>query len=141
MIILYLCLILDMDMIQRAKNYLSAAALSSLSFHVADTLCLPHRNNTFDAIFVFGVLHHVPEWQEALSEIVRVLKPGALLYFEEIYPSLYQNFITKHILLHPRENRFRSNDLKAAFERAHLCIKESWELKKIGIIGVARKMR
>ena len=132
---------LDMDMIQRARNYLPAASLSALSFYVADVLYLPYRNNTLDAIFVFGVLHHVPEWQAALFEIVRILKPGGLLYFEEIYPSLYQNCITKHILLHPRRNRFRSNDLKTVFEGAHLSIKHSWELKKLGIFGVARKER
>jgi ubiquinone/menaquinone biosynthesis C-methylase UbiE len=132
---------LDMDMIERARNYLSASEMSALSLYVADTLHLPYRNDTLDAIFVFGVLHHVPQWQAALFEIVRILKPGGLLYFEEIYPSLYQNFITKHILLHPQKDRFRSDDLKAAFKRAHLSVKDFWELKKIGIFGVARKER
>ena len=130
---------LDIDMIQRAHNYLSAEELSALSFHAADTLHLPYENNSVDAVFMFGVLHHVPEWQTGLSEIVRVIKPDGLLYFEEIYPSLYQNFITKHILLHPRGNRFRSDDLKKAFRAAHLSIQNYWELKKIGIFGVARK--
>ena len=130
---------IDIDMIQRSKNYLSAEDLKALSFYVADTLYLPYRNNTVDVVFMFGVLHHVPQWQAGLSEIVRVLKPHGLLYFEEIYPSLYQNFITRHILLHPRENRFRSHDLKTAFKRAHLAIHDYWELKLIGIFGVARK--
>lgn len=130
---------LDIDMIQRANSYLSPADRRALSFHVADTLYLPYRNDTVDAVFIFGVLHHVPEWQAGLREIVRVIKPGGHLYFEELYPSLYQNAVTKHILLHPRGNRFRSEDLKAAFRDAKLAMQDYWELKKVGIFGVARK--
>jgi ubiquinone/menaquinone biosynthesis C-methylase UbiE len=130
---------LDIDMIQRAQGYLSAEDVGALSFHVADTRYLPFRSETVDALFLFGVLHHIPEWQAGLREIVRVLKPAGLLYFEEIYPSLYQNFLTRHILLHPRENRFRSKELQAAFKNAALVILDCWEIKPIGIFGAARK--
>ncbi len=131
---------LDIEMIQRAKSYLPSEELSRISLYVADVLFLPYQNDTLDAVFAFGVLHHVPDWQGALFEIVRVLKIGGLLYFEEIYPSLYQNVITKHILLHPRENRFRSDDLRKGITAAHLLLLDVRELKKIGIFGVAKKI-
>jgi hypothetical protein len=35
------------------------------------------------------------------SLLRRGFQPGGLYYLEEIYHSLYQNFITKYILLHP----------------------------------------
>jgi hypothetical protein len=38
------------------------------------------------------------------SEIGRAFKPGGVYFLKEFYPSLYQNFVTKHILLHPMEN-------------------------------------
>jgi ubiquinone/menaquinone biosynthesis C-methylase UbiE len=38
---------------------------------------------TFDAAFLFGVLHHIRRWPAAVSEIFRVLKPGGTFAFEE----------------------------------------------------------
>jgi len=131
----------DLEMIKRAHRYLPSPFTNKITFSVDNVRRLPYHTEALDAVFVFGVLHHVPDWQGALHEIVRVLKQDGLLLFEEIYPSVYQNFITKHILLHPRENRFRSRDLKQEMERARLSIQKIWEVKKIGILGIARKMR
>jgi ubiquinone/menaquinone biosynthesis C-methylase UbiE len=93
----------------------------------------------FDAVFGFGVLHHVPDWKGGLAEIVRVLKKGGCYFFEELYPALYQNVITRHILLHPAENRFKSQDWKNALQEMKLQEQKSVELKKLGILGVAIK--
>jgi ubiquinone/menaquinone biosynthesis C-methylase UbiE len=135
---------LDMIMIRKAKKRLAASKdkqiSESLSLSVSDTNTLPFKTESFDAVFGFGVLHHVPDWQGALIEITRVLKPGGIYYVEELYPSLYQNLITKHILLHPKENRFRSSDLRKAFEDAAIPLKQAFELEKVGVLGVAVKM-
>jgi len=42
---------------------------------VADAEDLPFENNSFDIVYSFGVLHHVPNTQKAIDEIYRVLKP------------------------------------------------------------------
>ncbi len=131
---------LDIDMIQKAKRYLTAIEINEISLSVADAIHIPVKDRAIDAIFVFGVLHHVPDWQAALLEIERVLKPGGVLYIEELYPSLYQNFLTKRIVLHPKENRFNSQDLHTAMTTAKLTIKHAIEFKKLGILGVAIKL-
>ncbi len=46
----------------------------------ASLTAIPLGDDTMDAIFCIGVVHHVPELERALGEIVRVLKPGATLY-------------------------------------------------------------
>ena len=130
---------LDLQMIRKVEEYLPAEDRKPIRFLVADAMNLPYRNETFDAVFAFGVLHHVPNWQNALTEIGRLLKFGGTYFFEELYPSLYQNFLTKHILLHPRENRFRSEDLKRALYEGQFELRDYMEVKMVGILGIAVK--
>ena len=130
---------LDVAMIQKARRYLTPEARQGISFYVGDVCRLPHGDGSMDAVFGFGVLHHIPQWQGALAEIVRVLKTGGIYCFEELYPSLYQNILTRHILLHPAENRFRSGDLKRAMLDAGLEPRGCLEHEKLEIIGIATK--
>ncbi|MGA7875638.1 MAG: class I SAM-dependent methyltransferase [Desulfoferrobacter sp.] len=127
---------LDIDMIRRADKYLSPTHKQRISFFTGDALSLPYRDESLDAVFGFGVLHHIPDWRSTVSEIARVLKPGGAYYVEELYPSLYQNFITKHILLHPKEDRFFGPELKASLNQARLFLQEAVEIEKVGILGV-----
>ena len=136
---LLLAMDLDLQMIHRAGSYLPEGERKKISFHVADVLRIPARTGSLDAVFGFGVLHHVPDWQTALREITRVLKPGGVYYLEELYPSLYQNFITKHILLHPPTNRFRSADLKRELKAAGFHLDHLLEYSKVGILGILTK--
>jgi len=51
------------------------------------------RNNSFDVIFVYGVLHHLhndKEYREAVNEIHRILKPDGLVFITE--PGRYKFF-------------------------------------------------
>ncbi|MEW6202383.1 MAG: class I SAM-dependent methyltransferase [bacterium] len=42
----------------------------------ADAEQLPFRDNSFDLVYSWGVIHHVPDMQSVINEIHRVLKPG-----------------------------------------------------------------
>jgi ubiquinone/menaquinone biosynthesis C-methylase UbiE len=130
---------LDVDMIRRAKKYLSPHQRERVSSYAGDLTHLPHPSATFDAVFGFGVLHHVPDWPRALAEVTRVLKIGGAYILEEIYPSVYQNFITRHILLHPEEGRFYSNHLKEALRAVHLSLQGVLECKQLGLLAVLVK--
>ena len=133
--------ILDLDskMIQKAGSHLSPASKDAVNMYVGDAVDLPFKTGSLDAVFGFGFLHHVPDWRQGLSEIARVLKLGGVYYIEELYPSLYQNVITKRILLHPEHDRFTSDDLRKALDEAHLRLADAFELRKMGILGVATK--
>jgi ubiquinone/menaquinone biosynthesis C-methylase UbiE len=130
---------LDMEMIRLSHTYLSRDERTGITFSAADAADLPFPDDSMDAVFGFGVLHHIPDWQGALSEIVRVLKPGGTYFFEELYPTLYQNFITRHILLHPTENRFYSQDLKQGMRIAGLVLGKFIEIRHLEIFGLATK--
>jgi ubiquinone/menaquinone biosynthesis C-methylase UbiE len=126
---------LDLRMIRGGRTYLPEREREKISFHVADVLRIPARSGSLDAVFGFGILHHVPDWESALKEIIRVLKPGGVYYLEELYPSLY----TRHILLHPPSNRFDAGDLKGALKAAGLDLEHMVEYSKVGILGILTK--
>ena len=130
---------LDVKMIESAKMYLTRKERSRILLYVGDVFRLPFRDGTFDAVFGFGVLHHVVDWRGCIDEIARVLKGGGLYFMEEIYPGLYQNFITKRLLFHPAEDRFHSDDLNRALQERSFLIKDAIESKRLGILGVAVK--
>ena len=130
---------LDLQMIQQADQHKNGQNENRIQFCVGDAVRLPFRDDSMDAVFGFGFLHHVPAWQEGLSEIARVLKKGGVYFMEEYYPSLYQNFITKHIVVHPDGNRFNSRELRQACQDANLPLTRTFELKHMGILGVGIK--
>jgi ubiquinone/menaquinone biosynthesis C-methylase UbiE len=133
------CMDIDIQMIRKVRKYLSPEELHVARPHTSDLVSLPYKDGAVDAVFDFGALHHVPDWRRALREIARVIKPGGVFYMEELYPALYQNIITKHILVHPREDRFLSGDLQNAITQSNLTLRNSVENKGLGIIGVAVK--
>jgi ubiquinone/menaquinone biosynthesis C-methylase UbiE len=130
---------LDLRMIKKAARRLNGENEKPISFCAGDAARLPIRDDSLDAIFGFGFLHHVPAWRDGLAEVARVLRRGGVYFMEEYYPSLYQNFITKHILVHPEVDRFNSQDLHQAFQNASLTLTHTFELKRMGILGVGVK--
>ena len=51
-----------------------------LIFEVADATSLSYANEKFDCVFIANALHIMPEPDEAMKEIYRVLKPNGILF-------------------------------------------------------------
>ncbi len=133
--------ILDLDtaMMCRARNYFHHRDAATVAMCAGSAEFLPYRNESFDAVFCFGVLHHMERWQSGVAEISRVLRRGGTLFLEEYYPPIYMNPLAKRIFLHPEENRFYSSDLRKALKEHDLPPRITAETKKIGIVGVCVK--
>lgn len=54
-------------------------ASSRTGFFVGDAERMPFADNTFDVVYSYGVLHHTPNFDQALQEIYRVLKSQGTL--------------------------------------------------------------
>jgi len=61
--------------VKTTRNLLKDANLPANVVQV-DATNLHFEDNTFDCVYSFGVLHHIPDVEKALSEIRRVLKPS-----------------------------------------------------------------
>jgi len=74
----------------------------------ADGRRLPYEDASFDYAYSWGVLHHSPDWEHSIGELMRVLKPGGgfgvMLYSRH---SLFYHYRIRFLegWLH-RENRF-----------------------------------
>jgi ubiquinone/menaquinone biosynthesis C-methylase UbiE len=126
-------------MIENAANYLNGRYQQSASFFVSNAAALPFADVSMSAVFGFGFLHHVLAWRNSMAETARVLKRGGIYYREELYPSFYQNLITKRILVHRTRDRFNSLELRDALIKVDIALQSTFELKRFGILGVGIK--
>lgn len=131
---------IDPAMIRRAERRFHRRRSqfeTSVGFRVADAQELPFESATMDAVFNFGIIHHLEDWEAGIREISRVLKPGGVFYFEEIYPELYANLVLRYLLKHPKQNRFRGPEFRAALERCGLHLVAGYHESRYTIVGAA----
>ena len=75
--------------------------IKNIRFTHAGIENIPFENESFDFIFCLGVLHHIPNTKEALSELFKKLKIGGsiliYLYYSLDNKSVFYNFLFKPI--------------------------------------------
>src|ERR687892_790357 len=59
----------------------------------ADAAQLPFPDESFDMVLSFIMLHHVIDWEKALAEAVRVLRPGGRLLGFDLLASRPMHFL------------------------------------------------
>ena len=132
---------LDVDpvMIRLASRRQPQWTIDRLQFLVGDAQRLPYADGSMEAVFNYGIIHHLEDWEQGIREVVRVLKKGGGFYFEEIYPALYANLITRRLLEHPTENRFHGPEYRAALRNEGLKLLPGYKETRFAILGVAVK--
>ncbi len=130
---------IDPAMVKRAERRRRRRSMADTAFRVADAQALPYADSCMDAVFNFGIIHHLEDWRRGIREIARVLKPGGSFYFEEIYPALYANAFWRHLLLHPRDDRFSGPQFRAQLEAAGLALVPGYRETRNRIVAVAVK--
>lgn len=133
---------IDPEMIERARARLKSRFDGRLSLAVGNAAEIDASENTFDAVVDFAALHHVPQWQVAVGEVCRVLKPGGEFLFEEVTAQWIRRWPYRSLFLHPQENRFAGIDFVRELESRQLKVGHNYIEKKKGdfIFGVATKV-
>ncbi len=93
----------DVYAIDPSKAIFSAAELTKNIPNIHLVNCsiddMPFENESFDFVFSLGVLHHIPDTQQALKDLVTKLKPGGycLIY---LYYSLDNRGVFYKLIFH-----------------------------------------
>ncbi|MEW6686615.1 MAG: class I SAM-dependent methyltransferase [Candidatus Edwardsbacteria bacterium] len=82
----------DPEMIEQAKEYYANPPRwardipkDNIDLKVGDASNMEFLDESFDCAFSFGVFHHIKDWQKAISEVYRVLRPGGYFSIEEFF--------------------------------------------------------
>ncbi|MBI2390372.1 MAG: class I SAM-dependent methyltransferase [Deltaproteobacteria bacterium] len=94
------------DLMPEQMERARARAVPGAEVRVGDITKIDEPDGAFDAVFLFGILHHVPAWRAALVELARVLTPGGVLCVEEVHGRAAWAIDTFFFFSHPREAAF-----------------------------------
>ncbi len=127
----------DPEMVKATRSRYEDA--SWLAVANADGSCLPFETAAFDMVFNFAVFHHIPDWQRAVKEVYRVLKPDGYFLIEDLYRAAICNPISRRLFEHPRFNRFNHNELLSQLARAGFNVEKQYNLLNLAGSILARK--
>jgi len=87
---------------------------------VADMEFLPFRDQTFDIVYGFGILHHLSDIKRGVSEAARVLKKGGYIGFggenNGLCPFVYiMSFVYRNWKIEKGSYRIREGNLRKIF--------------------------
>ncbi len=132
---------LDLLMIEAARRRLAKKyPLDCVRLNVGDASAIPHQDATFDAVFDFGAIHHIPDWRAAVREVRRVLRPGGQFYFMEVTKQCLNRWIVRTFLDHPRTDRFSAEEFIAELEHQGMGVQDNFVRRWFGdlVLGVAQ---
>jgi len=111
----------------------------SVIYSQADASSLPFGDEEFDAVFDFGIIHHIPEWKKAFDEVRRVLKPGGEFLFEELCADSFLSRLgplVKKITDHPYAEMFSARELEGYLKKTGFSLPPLCRIPVFGIIDL-----
>lgn len=110
---------LDPRLIESAKNNVKDPAIV---FEQRNATKLGYQDNSFDAIFDFDTIHHIPgpQWQDCLKEAYRVLKSGGIFFIRDVsieYFATSFNRILKVFFSHPYDSMYKKEEFVEYLEK------------------------
>ena len=107
---------LDKKMIEIAKKSNND---NSIDFMLMNATQLEFPDNSFDVVFDFGIIHHIPNWRDYIRELKRIIKDNGEFILEELSIESFSGFpgiLWKRILAHPYKEKFTFIDFEKYLE-------------------------
>lgn len=107
---------IDPDMVERARRRLAHYG-DRVRVTTGDATDIKAKDASYDAVFDFAIIHHVPDWRDAIVEVRRVLRPGGRFFFEEVTSHALSRWSYRTFLDHPEHDRFSAPEFVAELAR------------------------
>ena len=134
---------LDPTMIDRARKRLAPLRNRVTLVRGSATdlrTALDAQDDSYDAVFDFGIIHHIPQWRTAVAEAARVLAPGGRFYFEEVTAHALNRLTYRRLFDHPTDDRFTAEQFLDELRRHGLLVLGSvTRIQGDYLLGVATK--
>jgi ubiquinone/menaquinone biosynthesis C-methylase UbiE len=91
--------------LETARNLARRFNLKNTDFRQEDMLRLPFANACFDVVWAWGTVHHTTDPRGAITELLRVLKPGGsilLAIYKKTRVTFIHEIIRKTLIRTPR---------------------------------------
>ncbi len=128
---------LDPAMIDRARERLRDHG-DKVALRTGDAEHIDAPDDSFDAVFDFGIIHHIPNWRASIEEVHRVIRPSGRFYFEEVTSHALARWSYRTFLEHPEHDRFGAFGFVHELETQHLHVGDRATTRFFGdfVIGV-----
>ena len=106
---------------------------------IGDAEAIDAPDGSFNVVVDYGVIHHIPQWQQALKEIARVLMPGGTFYFEDLLKNLISIWPAPLFFDHPQATQFYGREFRSELEAAGLRVLKWRQVGELAFAGRASK--
>jgi ubiquinone/menaquinone biosynthesis C-methylase UbiE len=109
----------------------------NVAYRVMSISALGFADNTFDAVFDFGSLHHLPDWRKAIEELKRVLVPGGQLIMEDLSIESFSGFpgrAYRPLMIHPYRQMYTVDQFVGHAERCGFTIRHLRQTNPLGLV-------
>jgi len=101
------------------RNLERAGVAAAIRLELVDAKRLPDASASYDAVISNSIIHHIPEPLHSLREMVRVLRPGGVLFVRDLLrPSdlaTLERLVEQHAAgANPHQRRLFAESLRAA---------------------------
>ncbi|MFX0117350.1 MAG: class I SAM-dependent methyltransferase [Candidatus Hodarchaeota archaeon] len=100
---------------------------------IGSVLDISLPSDTFDAVFIFTVFHHVEGWRDAFKELNRILKPNGVLLVNELSKRSLDRIERFLKVKHPKMSRFSWKEFREGLiSTGFRIVREKMILKDFG---------
>jgi ubiquinone/menaquinone biosynthesis C-methylase UbiE len=115
-------------------NIREAELASRIVLRTADGKRLPFDEDAFDAVISNTIVHHIPDPFPALAKMLRVLRPGGLLFVRDLFRPSSNDEVERLVALHAAGESERQQALLRDSLHASLTLDEIRVLiRKLGL--------
>lgn len=113
------------EMLAIARRNVAAADFNDrISLERGNARGLPYADGAFDAVISNSIIHHIPEPATAFAEMVRVCKPGGLIFLRDLFRPANLETLQQLVKMYAGEANDHQRALFAASLHAALTVDE-----------------